>query len=103
MCNGLQSLCELLHREFSTITKADYEVFGPELRVLIDTLRDLLVDSKRVDPAQNERLREHVDDLVELDHDIVNFRIRLQEDEETRQTMKSIGKLDFAKYLNHTV
>ena len=41
----------------------------------------------------NERLREHIDDLVELDHDIVNFRVRLQEDGEAKQTMKAIGGL----------
>lgn len=99
LCNGLRNLCDLLHNEFHTITKADYEVFGPELKVLIGTLKDLLTDSKRVDPVVNERLRVHVDDLVELEHDIVNFRVRLQENESFRQTMKEIAKLDFSKFI----
>lgn len=99
LCNGLDGLCDLLHGEFPTITKADYEVFGPELKVLIGTLKDLLTDSKRVDPIVNERLRERVDDLVELDHDIVNFRVRLQEDESLKHTMKEIGKLDFSRFI----
>lgn len=99
LCNGLENLCDLLHGEFPTITKADYEVFGPELRVLIGTLKDLLTDSKRLDPVANERLKERVDDLVELDHDIVNFRVRLQENECFKQTMKDIGKLDFSRFV----
>lgn len=99
LCNGLEKLCELLHEEFPTITRADYEVFGPELRVLISTLKDLLTDSKRVDPVANECLRERMDDLVELDNDIVNFRVHLQEDENFKQTMKEIGKLDFSRFV----
>ena len=99
LCNGLEGLCELLHGEFQTITKADYEVFGPELRLLIVTLNGLLMDSERLDASDNERLRVHVDDLVELDHDIVNFRVRLQEDESLKQTMKEIGKLDFSRFI----
>lgn len=99
LCNGLERLSNLLHEEFQTITKADYEVFGPELRLLIVTLKGLLTDSEKLDANGNERLRERVDDLVELNHDIVNFRVRLQEDENCRQAMKEIGKLNFSRFV----
>lgn len=101
LCNSVASLCEMLHKDFPTITKEDYEMFGGELRVLIGTLKDLYKDSlMRAELKEsNERLREHIDDLVELDHDIVNFRVRLQEDEEAKQTMKAIGGLDFSRFL----
>lgn len=99
LCNGLERLCTLLHTEFPTITKADYEVFGPELKILIDTLMDLLTDSKKLGSTMNDRLRVHVDDLIELNHDIVKFRINLQENKELQKTMKAIGKLDFSKYI----
>ena len=99
LCNGLKGLCELLHGEFQTITKADYDVFGPELKLLIMTLKELLADSVRLNRTGNDRLKEHVEDLEELDHDIVNFRVRLQENERFKQTMKEIGKLDFSRYV----
>lgn len=101
LCNSVAGLCDLLHEDFVTITKEDYEVFGGELRVLISTLKDLYADSNLRPELKesNERLRAHIEDLVELDHDIVNFRVRLQEDEEMKQTMKAIGKLDFSRFV----
>lgn len=101
LCNSVAGLCKLLHEDFPTITRKDYEVFGGELRVLIDTLKDLYTESQQrhdLKPS-SEMLKAQIDDLVELDHDIVNFRVRLQENIEFKQTMKSIGNLDFSKFL----
>lgn len=104
LCNSVAGLCEMLHGDFATITKEDYDVFGGELRVLIDTLKDLYQDSMGREElkAGNERLREQIDDLEELNHDIVTFRVRMQEDEEVKRTMKAIGQLDFSKFLKRT-
>lgn len=100
LCNSVAGLCEMLHEDFSTITKEDYEVFGGELRVLISTLKDLYQDSlcREELKESNELLRTQIDDLVELNHDILNFRVHLQEDEAVRKTMKSIGQLDFSRF-----
>lgn len=35
---------------------------------------------------------------MRLDHDIVNFCVHLQEDEEVKQTMKVISGLDFSRF-----
>lgn len=105
LCNSVAGLCERLHEDFSTITKEDYDVFGGELRVLIGTLKDLYQDSLRREELKvsNERLKEQIDDLEELEHDIVTFRVRMQEDEEVKQKMKAIGQLDFSKFLKKSI
>lgn len=102
ICNQLSNLCEMLHTDFSTITKEDYAVFGPELKVLISTLKDLYSDSKktRLLHEDNERLREHIQDLEELDHDIKCYRLKLQNNPSVQSAMSSIGKLDFSRFVN---
>lgn len=101
LCKSVADLCGRLHDEFPTITREDYEVFGGELRVLIDTLNDLYRDSllRTELEESNELLKEQIDDLMEVNHDIVNFRVRLQEDEEVKRTMEAIGSLDFNRFL----
>lgn len=100
ICNHLDKLCETLHKDFPTITKDDYAIFGPELRVLISTLKDLYTDSKHRKELHdsNERLREHISDLEELNHDIISFRVKLQNDPQMQSAMSSIGKLDFSQF-----
>lgn len=69
--------------------------------ISIATLKDLYNDSLMRDELResNKMLRTHVDDLVELNHDIVNFRVKLPENEQVKKTMKAIGNLDFSKFL----
>lgn len=98
LCRSLDELCEMLHREFPTITKEDYRLFGPELKLLIDTLNGLLKDSMKYANQGRECLKEHINDLEELEHDLVCFRVDLQSNAEMKQTMDAIGKLDFSRF-----
>lgn len=98
LCRSLDELCEMLHREFPTITKEDYRLFGPELKLLIDTLNGLLKDSKKYASQGRECLKEHINDLEELEHDLICFRVNLQNNAEMKQTLDAIGKLDFSRF-----
>lgn len=98
LCRSLDELCEMLHQEFPTITKEDYRLFGPELKLLIDTLNGLLKDSKKYANQGRECLKEYIDDLEELEHDIICFRVHLQNNAEMKQTLDAIGKLDFSRF-----
>lgn len=101
LCNSLYHLCEMLHTDFPTITKDDYAIFGPELRVLINTLKALYADSKKKQEIKegNERLRCYIEDLEELNHDILQYRVRLHNSPEMIQAMSAIGRLDFSHYV----
>ena len=98
LLNEVDKLSDRLHDEFPTISEDDYRMFGPELKVLISTLRDLRQESlirKELKPY-NDRMRQQIADLEELDHDIVEFRIKAPKDEKLQQTLASIKDIDFS-------
>ena len=94
----VDNLCELLHADFPNITEEDYRLFGPELRIVISTLKELLRESFRRSELKsyNERMREQIVDLEELDYDIRAFRVKALKNKELQDTMASVGKIDFS-------
>ena len=99
LLNEVDKLSDRLHDEFSTITETDYSLFGPELKVLISTLKDLRQDSlnrKELKPY-NDRMRQQISDLEELDHDIKAFRVDAVQNKDLQATMAMLGNLDFSK------
>ena len=98
LLNEVDKLSDRLHDEFPTISEDDYRMFGPELKVLISTLRDLRQESlirKELKPY-NDRMRQQIADLEELDHDIVEFRVKAPKDEALQAAMAEVGKMDFS-------
>lgn len=98
LLNEVDKLSDRLHDEFPTISEDDYRMFGQELKVLISTLRDLRQESlirKELKPY-NDRMRQQIADLEELDHDIVEFRVKAPKDEALQAAMAEVGKLDFS-------
>ena len=98
LLNEVDALSERLHDEFPTITEEDYNLFGPELKVVIGTLKSLLKESRTRHELKpyNERMREQILDLEELDHDIKEFRIDAPKNEELQSAMASVGEIDFS-------
>ena len=98
LLNEVDALSECLHDEFPTITEEDYKIFGPELKVVIDTLKSLLKESltRHELKPYNERMREQIVDLEELDHDIREFRIKALKNEKLQAAMAAAGKIDFS-------
>ena len=101
LLNEVDALSERLHNEFPTITEEDYQMFGPELKIVIATLKSLLRESMthRELKPYNERMREQIVDLEELDHDIRVFRIDALKNEELQAVMAQLATLDMSKYL----
>lgn len=99
LLNDVDRLSDRLHDEFITITEDDYRMFGSELKILISTLKDLRRDSRlRADLRHyDDRMREQIADLEELDHDIVEFRIKAPKDESLQQTLANLSTVDFSK------
>jgi len=98
LLNEVEALSERLHDEFPTITEEDYKIFGPELKIVIATLKSLLRESKMRPwlKMYNERMGEQIMDLEELDHDIQEFRVKAQKNKELQTTMAKVGELDFS-------
>lgn len=96
--NEIDKLCERLHTDFPTITAEDYRLFGPELKLVIKTLKDLRSESlsHKELKSSNDRLRQQILDLEEIDHDIQEFRVNAPQDKDLQQTLAAIGQLDFS-------
>lgn len=100
LLNEVGLLSKELHEAFPTISENDYKVFGPELRVVIDTLKSLRKDSlSRVElKSYNDRLRQQIAELEELDHDIKVFRIDAPKNKELNLAMQAVNNLNLSKY-----
>ena len=98
LLNEVDALSERLHDDFPTITEEDYKLFGPELKIVIGTMKSLLKESmtRRELKPYNERMREQISDLEELDHDIRVFRIDAPKNERLLKTLAQIDKADFS-------
>ena len=99
LLNEVDKLSDRLHEEFPTISENDYRLFGPELKVMISTLKALRQDSltrKELKPY-NDSMRQQISDLEELDHDIKAFRVDAVQNKELQATMALLGNLDFSK------
>ena len=89
-----------LHAEFITITADDYRMFGPELKIVISTLKALRRErqSRRELKAYDNRMREQISDLEELDHDIYVFRVQAPNNEKLQNALDSLKDLDYSKF-----
>jgi len=99
LLNEVDKLTERLHEDFPTIMEEDYRMFGPELKIVIGTLKDLRQASKsrRELRIYDERMREQIADLEELDHDIRVFRVEAPKNKSLQETMAKASKMDFSK------
>ena len=101
LLNEVDKLSDRLHTEFPTITEEDYRLFGSELRIVINTLKDLRKDSLTRSELKlyANRMREQIVDLEELDHNIRTFRVEAPKNKELQATLAQLDKLDFSRLL----
>ena len=100
LLNEVDRLSNRLHEDFITITEADYRMFGSELKIVISTLKALRRESKSRPELRryDERMREQILDLEELDHDIYVFRVKALKNEELQKTLESLKDIDYSKF-----
>jgi len=100
LLNEVDQLSNRLHEDFITITEADYRMFGSELKIVISTLKALRRESKSRPELRryDERMREQILDLEELDHDIYVFRVKALKNEELQKTLESLKDIDYSKF-----
>lgn len=102
LLNDVDRLSGYLHDEFITITENDYNMFGPKLKILISTLKALRSESHSRPELRSydERMRQQILDLEELDHDIYAFRVKAPKNKGLQDAMSSLKDIDFS-YLLH--
>ena len=100
LLNDVDRLSDRLHDEFITITADDYRMFGPELKIVISTLKALRRESQSRPElkAYDNRMREQISDLEELDHDIYVFRVKASNNERLQKALDSLKDLDYSKF-----
>ena len=100
LLNEVDRLSDRLHDEFITITADDYRMFGPELKIVISTLKALRRESQSRPElkAYDNRMREQISDLEELDHDIYVFRVQAPNNEKLQNALDSLKDLDYSKF-----
>lgn len=96
--NEVDKLSDRLHEDFITITEEDYRMFGSELKIVISTLKALRRESLSRPELRryDDRMRQQIVDLEELDHDIYVFRLKAPKNKSLQETMAKASKMDFS-------
>lgn len=102
LLNEVDRLSECLHDQFATITEEDYHLFSRELKIVIATLKALRQESLARPELRiyDDRMRQQIADLEELDHDIRVFRVEALKNEDLQQALAGVKDLDFSYLFN---
>lgn len=89
----LDSFYELLYSQWSTVTEADYNIFGEQLNIMLRTIKDLLATCRKLSKKMSfgdevAKLDMNYSALSEVNSDIINFRIKMPKDEEIKGLFK---------------
>ena len=88
---------EMLYNQWNAITEEEYNTFGNQLVVMLQTLKDLYLACKRIGGNKNldkqvELLGMNYSAICEVNNDIVNFRIKLPKDDGFKKVMEEAAK-----------
>lgn len=100
---SLDDFYELIYDQYNSITRKDYKVIGPQMKILLGVLKNLYdIYDKMISPGSNmtqeiERLGRNYSAIYEINSDIKNFRLPKKQDEELtsllRQASLAINKI----------
>ena len=102
LLNEVDKLSECLHDQFASISEEDYRLFARELKIVIATLKALRQESLARPELRiyDDRMRQQIADLEELDHDIRVFRVEAPKNESLQQALAGVKDLDFSYLFN---
>ena len=95
----LDALYELIYEDWRSITERDYAIFGGQLVILVKTVKQLYDECRRMLDSKSmkdevEKLGMNYSALYELNSDIVNFCIKMPQNQEMKQLMKRLTEVD---------
>ena len=102
LLNEVDKLSECLHDQFATISEEDYRLFARELKIVIATLKALRQESLSRTELRiyDDRMRQQITDLEELDHDIRVFRVDAPKNKALQEALAGVKDLDFSYLFN---
>lgn len=94
----LSSFYRILYSQINTVTSQDYEKFGQQFEMLLDSIEDLYKTCKKMPYSatfseETEKLGMNYAALYELNSDIVNFRLKSITDSEISSLMRKSTSL----------
>ena len=95
----LDSLYEFIYDEWRTISEDDYNVFGGQFVILIQTVKQLYDACKKQPKSMGlseeaRKLGMNYSALYELNSDIVNFCIKMPKNEEMKKALQHLAEVD---------
>jgi len=95
----LDSLYEFIYDEWRTISEDDYNVFGGQFVILIQTVKQLYDACKKQPKSMGlseeaRKLGMNYSALYELNSDIVNFCIKMPKNEEMKKALQHLTEVD---------
>lgn len=95
----LDNLYEALYCEWQSVTEEDYAILGPQLEILLETIKGLYHSCNKYPKEMGfyneaKRLGMNYAALYEINSDIVNFKIKLPKDPEVKQIMSRLSEVD---------
>jgi len=89
----LDDFYELLYSQWNSVTEEDYNKFGGQLQIMLETLKDLFDLCKQMSQdgtfsKETEKLGMNYAAIYEMNSDMVNFKIKAKKDADLQQLMK---------------
>lgn len=93
----LDNLYELIYDQWRTVTEEDYRQFGGQFQLLLETLKGLYLSVRKLPKSMGlfqeaENLEMNYSALYEVNSDIVNFCIKLPQNERFQKAMDEASK-----------
>lgn len=95
----LDQLYEMIYDDWQSISEEDYKVFGAQLSILLQTIKQLYNTCKEQPKEmglkdETKKLGMNYSALFELNSDIVSFCINMPKNKEMKQLMERLTKVD---------
>lgn len=95
----LDRLYEMIYEDWQSISEEDYKVFGAQLSILLQTIKQLYITCKEQPremglEEEAKKLGMNYSALFELNSDIVNFCINMPKNQEMKQLMERLTQVD---------
>ena len=95
----LDQLYEMIYDDWRSISEEDYKVFGAQLSILLQTIKQLYITCKEQPremglEEEAKKLGMNYSALFELNSDIVNFCINMPKNQEMKQLMERLTQVD---------
>lgn len=93
----LDNLYELIYAQWRTVTEEDYKVFGGQMNILLDTIRDLYNVCRKTPKDkglkdETRKLGMNYSALYEVNSDIRNFSINAPKNKELTDALSMAGE-----------